>query len=295
MSQQNPYHSPTLTSCSWVDPPKAISIANNSDGLRERMFFDTIKKTAPLPPINLFKKDYKPACSVTECLREGLGLFNLEETIEWCQDRANEVMSSILDDNDDNENDLPKGANFEDVYSILMYTYKSGVSDINETVYYKLNKVLRDRGGKELVEWRDYLYYLMTALNKLPSQGPIRVYRGINFKVDTRKNYKVKNKISWNGLTSTSVNREMAEKFAEGKSGTLFVIDIGQTGKAVHNMSVFPDEEEIILEPNSEFIVTGSTDSDMGCSMVYLQQIPARYPILVNYCVRKTHEVSSTR
>eukprot|EP01103_Thecamoeba_quadrilineata_P019279 TRINITY_DN7733_c0_g1_i1.p1 TRINITY_DN7733_c0_g1~~TRINITY_DN7733_c0_g1_i1.p1 ORF type:complete len:763 (+),score=140.45 TRINITY_DN7733_c0_g1_i1:146-2290(+) len=258
-------------------PPKV-------DGLKGRMFIDTVKNTGPLPPINLYKNDFKPSRPVTECLGKHMGLNDLDLMTSWCKDRAKSILSS--------HKGLP-GVQFEDVYSILLYTYDSGL-DRENNVYYQLNKVLRERASHQLVEWRDYLFYLLTALNKLPAQGPRNVYRGMNYKVDTREKYREGERVSWNGFTSTSVSKSQARNFLgkDQKGGTIFIIKIQKTGRAVHDFSAIPTEEEIILEPNSVFEVTNSEDlsevtnqnsssEDSGIIVVFLRQLPTQYPILL--------------
>jgi len=67
------------------------------------------------------------------------------------------------------------------------------------------------------------------------------------------KEYTVGRKIHWTGWTSTSRDISRAKNFA-GSCGIIFVIRVSY-GKLLGNYSVFPKEMEILLFPNSCFLV----------------------------------------
>ena len=67
--------------------------------------------------------------------------------------------------------------------------------------------------------------------------------------------------VTWPPLSYTSPGMEAAKAFlakgskSENATGTLFIIDKGW-GYDIQPYSLFPDEEEILLEPERQFKVT---------------------------------------
>ena len=105
------------------------------------------------------------------------------------------------------------------------------------------------------------MYLVMTALRKLPRVTGQVLYRGVRGEVNLDKDHYSKgNTVFWPVLSSTSPNMNATNAFLAkglkgGKAkGTLFVI-----GKAwgydIQPYSLFPDEEEILLEPERQFHV----------------------------------------
>jgi hypothetical protein len=93
------------------------------------------------------------------------------------------------------------GLNFEDVFSLLIYSFEIGGDRREENVYFRLNKILKERNNlTELLRWRNYLYFLLRAVRKLPNTGPCRVYRAIDVKVG-REKYDSGDEVVWNTFT----------------------------------------------------------------------------------------------
>ena len=75
-----------------------------------------------------------------------------------------------------------------------------------------------------------------------------------------RDHYHKGNVVTWPALSSTSPDMEATKAFlAKGSksgdaTGTLFIIDKGW-GYDIQPYSLFPDEEEILLEPERQFRV----------------------------------------
>lgn len=116
-------------------------------------------------------------------------------------------------------------------------------------MYIRLNDTLRTR--KSIVPWKDYLYYLLAGIRKLPIQSGNDVFRGLvatNFPVEkyhkgTRNLFLhayiiLGSHFVWPAFTSTSLLKETAKKFADedGKPGTRFVFVIENASG--HNVSI---------------------------------------------------------
>jgi len=126
--------------------------------------------------------------------------------------------------------------------------------------------MLRRRKTEELKVWQNYLYFIFTALNKLPNIETT-VYRGIpSSLIETIKtNYKKKRPIHWSGFSSATEQIEVAKEFA-GPNGILFRMKIF-TGKSIEKCSFIPGEKEILLSPNLQFKVMNplSVEGDGFC------------------------------
>ena len=116
---------------------------------------------------------------------------------------------------------------------------------------------------------------VMQALRKLPRTTGRTLYRGLREAVDT-STYMEDEVVVWHGLSSTSpdikaVKAFLAKGSKSGKaSGTLFVIENGW-GYDLQPYSLFPDEEEVLLEPGRNFRVQGIIES--GVTIVKLKML----------------------
>ena len=99
--------------------------------------------------------------------------------------------------------------------------------------------------------WRGYLYFINSALKKLPDFCGI-VWRGSTNAFVAQK-YQKGTVVTWSAFSSTSTNEHTAKKFA-GKDGLLFRIE-AVSAKDISLFSVFPEESEVIFPPNSELFV----------------------------------------
>ena len=103
--------------------------------------------------------------------------------------------------------------------------------------------------------WGGYLYYLMAALEKLPSLK-MHVYRGHPDKAAVLRQYKEGRPIQWGAFSSTSRRPELASSFTDREKGIIFRLKV-TTGKDVKDFSFFAaEEEEVLLSPQTRFVVT---------------------------------------
>ena len=113
------------------------------------------------------------------------------------------------------------------------------------------------------------LYLVMTALRKLPRVTGMTLYRGVRNEVKMDgDHYHEGNTITWPALSSTSPHMKTVKTFtAKGSktgkaTGTLFTIENGW-GYDIQPYSLFPEEAEILLEPERQFKVI-SIDKIVG-------------------------------
>lgn len=119
--------------------------------------------------------------------------------------------------------------------------------------YAILNRDLRTIGNEhKLPAYAHFLIHLSNALGNLNAlQGEERiVHRGTKF---FELNLEVGQKLVFQAPTSASKSKDVANGFMEWK-GLHFAIET-LTGKSIESFSCFPEEEEVLLPPNSCFEV----------------------------------------
>ena len=147
----------------------------------------------------------------------------------------------------------------DELFALAAYTYDFNTGAKEGQLYYALNQGLRSRDfksrGAVLSVWGGYLYYLMAALEKLPSLK-MHVYRGHPDKAAVLRQYKEGRPIQWGAFSSTSRRPELASSFTDREKGIIFRLKV-TTGKDVKDFSFFAaEEEEVLLSPQTRFVVT---------------------------------------
>jgi len=149
------------------------------------------------------------------------------------------------------------GLDTNEALTIIYYTVDAQHDGIKETreksVYKELNNALAMRDSNRLEKWKPYLFYLIRGLSKLPSES-CTVYRGLDVQLTQKtERYHVGNTVIWPAFTSTSTSSSILSSFANTK-GTWASMDIVE-GKDISKLSIYPQESELLLLPNSEFRV----------------------------------------
>jgi hypothetical protein len=160
--------------------------------------------------------------------------------------------------------------------AIQLYTMESKAEQ--ESLFYILNSTLRLADRTKLKPILPYLRLLIGALEKLPSFSGL-VYRGVHGNISS--NFVKDKKLTWWGFSSCTRSLEVLskEEFL-GKSGqrTLFYIEC-ISGKSIQNYSYSSsDDEEVLLLPGTEFLVTGKKRRGHGLTIVHLREIQANSP-----------------
>eukprot|EP01103_Thecamoeba_quadrilineata_P005844 TRINITY_DN15595_c0_g1_i1.p1 TRINITY_DN15595_c0_g1~~TRINITY_DN15595_c0_g1_i1.p1 ORF type:complete len:940 (+),score=184.54 TRINITY_DN15595_c0_g1_i1:279-2822(+) len=148
--------------------------------------------------------------------------------------------------------ELSKNVHEDDVISAKLYTYEK------PRLYAYVNRLLRENKLDELQGLKLFFFHLRRATQILP--GVLEdtvVFRG--FPKEFTKEYKVGGQVVWNGFSSTSTNRKVAESFGAG-----FMCEIhlpAGIGCMLKPYSVFKHEDELLLPPFTTFNVAEITDS----------------------------------
>ncbi len=153
------------------------------------------------------------------------------------------------------------------VYQQCDTTHKTVVrAYTGDWIYRELNQVIRQHGvsSSSLPQFEQTANALSAALCSLPLEvnlpgNNLVLYRGQNFTGDAE--YQVGDEVAWHAFSSTTTNRNVAEAFAG--YGYLFEI-YGVTPDicaSVSKFSVYPNEEEILLNRGTMFRVESTSSS----------------------------------
>eukprot|EP00727_Mastigamoeba_balamuthi_P010259 m51a1_g5856 hypothetical protein (898) ;mRNA; f:360921-365234 len=145
----------------------------------------------------------------------------------------------------------------DEALALLLYTTETKPSE--ESIYFRLNKHLRKRGGGGHREeggseqqWMRFARYLVRAMRAMPGHAGV-VYRGVRCRVD-RRAYAAGRRVCWRAFSSTSPSERVAASFIrDGGHCTLFEVN-ALRGRRITAFNMF-GEDEVLLEPSSEFEV----------------------------------------
>jgi len=240
--------SPNPTPISILAPvsfPKPVS--NESTPFQYRQHLSPNEPILPLGSIEI--KDFKPKFN---CLGEVQLLQKLAD-----MDKLNIILQECIEFSEAAKwGNNPYSLDDNEIFAIALYTHDLfGQADREKNFYFQLNNMLRKRSPEIYEKWRGYLYYLQSALSKFPNIETT-VYRGIpaeNFEL-IKKEYKEKRPIFWSAFSSSTPDLKVAQGFAK-QNGIIIKIKI-YSGKIIKDYSIIKGEDEILLKPNSKFVVT---------------------------------------
>ncbi len=152
-----------------------------------------------------------------------------------------------------------------------------------DELFKKINTALRDDSTMEAdlppEEFKCVYYHLKNAVTHMEGvhESQMLFFRGQKKFHDSAEgqddghSYRVNETVTWKGFMSISTKREEAEKFAKG--GVLFVIKNIQPnfGANLSGLSIFPNEDEILLPPGSSFRITKRSTDEDGTKVVTME------------------------
>ena len=208
---------------------------------------------AALPP----SPDYSLRESLAEvfegCRSGAIGIDaeELNNVLEFCESFAAGIACK------DEPTILPEPL----IGSITLYTSQFPGGD-QRSVYYVLNHLLRNEDRNRLRPFARFLWLLLHALKGCTcaeDQLGIRtVNRGLKGALNSQQ-YSPGREIVWYQISSCSTDLSVQREFL-GEMGprVLFMIEL-TCGRArdISHYSAHPEEKEVILPPNSRFVVTG--------------------------------------
>eukprot|EP01124_Arcella_intermedia_P006335 TRINITY_DN1373_c0_g1_i11.p1 TRINITY_DN1373_c0_g1~~TRINITY_DN1373_c0_g1_i11.p1 ORF type:complete len:414 (+),score=117.62 TRINITY_DN1373_c0_g1_i11:464-1705(+) len=164
--------------------------------------------------------------------------------------------------------------------AVIYYTSNCPVPPLYKTV----NETLASRDVPE--EFLPYLYYLVQGLLKLPHYNGT-VYRILNDKVPKLSKAKEVEWVAFSSTTLTQPDKTLSNMHKwlklinKKKYGTVMMIHVIE-GRVIAQLSLFPNEKEVLLLPNSQLEVVEFLGEDMkkllrmeeDVDFVVLQQKP---------------------
>eukprot|EP00727_Mastigamoeba_balamuthi_P007161 m51a1_g3065 hypothetical protein (377) ;mRNA; r:25-1616 len=215
--------------------------AGHTAAFKTRMFDDSTSQPVLLPRLSLFPAGYKPL-PIREALREiKPELYDVDDMVSTCESFTRHQAV------------VPRGLTQGDAFALSFYTYEIPVpGNARKNLYFRLNSLMRERSD-EIFLWKHYIWHMLSALRRMPPFEGF-VFRGIDRHVDAAR-HQPGRRVYWNSFTSTSSVEDVAKKFMRSsKTGTFFTIKV-KRGRSLKGLSPF-DEDEVLLEANSEFVVT---------------------------------------
>ena len=207
---------------------------------------------------------------------EKMPVVSLEEAVKPLLDIVPKVERNVFIVKE-NCREPADGLTSDESASIMLYTYES--EPHADSLYVILNATLRSEQREGLKPWFLYLRLVLNALGRLPS-APRFVHRGV--RGDLQAQYPIGKSFIWWGFSSctSSIGVLECEHFF-GKTGTrtLFQIECS-TGKDVKKHSFLQREDEILLLPARQFLVTSGLDSGNGLHIIQLKETEPKYPLL---------------
>ena len=194
----------------------------------------------------------------------------LDRMIDFCEDKGRDMVTLAGEDK-----------SVAEIAALALYTTEFYAQS---SVYGELNRLLRSKNRQELKPFVRYIWLLMWGLRKAPAFPGRMIYRGVKLNLSREYQDRCDRTVIWHQFSSCTCNVAVqnSDQFM-GSQGerTLFSIELTTNrGRQVQEYSLLPDEQEVLLPPNSVFSVRGVFNAGNGLTMVQLLEEPPRDPIL---------------
>lgn len=131
---------------------------------------------------------------------------------------------------------------------------------------FQVNYSIRDGDANKTDQ--QYIDNLNTSLSNLPTDTGNTLYRGINIPSSEFNSIEPGSELNFKGFTSTTKNREKAEKFklkntSENDTPTVFVINSHKNGKDVSLYSSIKSEQEVLFKSNTLWEVVSVSGNEV--------------------------------
>jgi len=155
---------------------------------------------------------------------------------------------------------------YDEAFALILFSFELGWNSCDESgcgrdnFHAILRSELRNRDPKTIMQLKSYMYYLMNGLDKQPIVTGV-VFRGVPAAAlhYVQKKYREKRVIQWPNYTLTSTSLPRAKGIAKWPDGIIFEINM-RTGRSLLNYSLTHSEDEVLISPNSRFIVVCSVE-----------------------------------
>jgi len=246
---------------------------DNLFGLNTRMTTELSPLGVGLPFL-LFADPFEPQVDVHDALSMGMN--------KW-ENKFKELLRVIVVGHVENTHSVSEvmknyDLTTDETCAIVYYSVdvRNFGGSVDNNPYRSLNMTLSSRNINDLELWKPFLYFLIKGLNKLPNVS-CRVFRALDKPITSlSKQYTKGKNIVWVAFTSTTQQQNVMLTFSTLQQGTWMMLDVIE-GKDISQISLFPNESEILLLPNSSFIV----EDILSKEMKLLTGIPSEIDVLV--------------
>ena len=168
-----------------------------------------------------------------------------------------------------------------DLYaSVTLYSCEFSSKEFS--LYSVLNARLRNADREGLKPFIPYIWLIMHALDLCPPYEGRLVYRGMaNVRINLDE-YRTGRKLTWFQFSSCASSIEVQKGFL-GAVGDrcLFTIELTTwRARLISELSLFPQESEVLLPPNTRLEVVATLDGGGGLTIIQLRELEPSDPIL---------------
>jgi len=167
----------------------------------------------------------------------------------------------------------------------------------------RINKWLLRRVGRKCADGteegrKDMAAVVADAIKDLRSLPPIteatKLYRAVPWKAMGKlapgvSEFEEENNIVWPTFTSLVTSEKRARDLLKDEGGFLYVIEATQARDVTALVPVQSGADEIMLEPNSQFVITGNSNEDKVFVVSMKQQFPSLRPIMKEVDLSRKH------
>lgn len=230
-----------------------------------------------------FLKDFEPDKRVSEYITEAAAQLMPGRFVRYLPNVLEEVgkiTQSLLDTPDVRAKLDECGVQPMEVFAIVFYSYDLALvdpddwsSDKTDNWYYVQNVILQERNYEKLRVMQGYLFFFNKGLRKLPDwQGVL--YRGID-EIGAeliKSNYTEGRRVHFSATSSATSCPDVSVSFA-GDRGVVLIMRV-RTGREIRFISAIENEQEVLLFPNTAFLVTKAFyfNEDLGCHAVEMME-----------------------
>jgi NAD:arginine ADP-ribosyltransferase len=230
------------------------------------------------PPLaGMFPSDLPVSASLTEALtsvgKGKIGPTNLRQVIRIAEGYVKQKLTQS------DCSPVLKSVSTPEAAAITLYTMENTPRE--QSVYYMLNETLRSEDRARVRPWRDYIWLLCRALEKLPVPPQTTVFRGVRkppAEVTACQKETGHEPFCLSGFTSTTADLALlqSETFLGTHGPRLaWVLTLTDPGavRDVQPFSMLPGEKELLLLPNCRFSVSGALPTSDGLVLVHATQV----------------------
>lgn len=239
-------------------------VATNASDRRAR-FFDLMHETGDKLTLFTGYQQLEPPT-----LEEAIAYLQQHQKIFKIDTQIQSKVSLAKSERSKEKNDI-NNLTVDERAAIQLYTMESDIE--NESLFYIVNSTLRLADRSALKPIMLYLKLFIGALEKLPSFYGF-VYRGVSGNISS--GFVKGKRITWWGFSSCTRSLEVLSKdefLDKDSQRTLFYIEC-MNGKSIKDYSSgSADDEEVLLLPGIEFLVTRKKRFNRDLHIVYLKEV----------------------